>query len=197
MMALVLSLIALAIISALIYFVTQGTFISGFQKRYRTAQEASLGGVEFMTKEIIEKTISGNPLSSLGDYDGMMNVGVTDECFNTKLTQQTSNWGEDCSHTLDPKDNPDITLTLHSVSSQPNFKVYAKIVDTLGGIAGSSSMPGNSDTSGLSLEGLGVAESGSGMITPQHIPYLYRIEIQGERSVNPDERANFSVLYAY
>ncbi len=149
-----------------------------------------------MTKEIIETTISGTPLSSLGNYGGMMNVGVTDACFNTKLTQQTSNWGS-CSSTLDPRQNPDITLTFPGVPPQPDFTVYAKIVDTLGDITGSGSPPGNSDTSGLSLEGQGVTESGSGMVTPQHIPYMYRIEVQAERSTNPDERANFSVLYAY
>lgn len=195
MMALILSLVALAIISALIYFVTQGTLISGFQKRYQTAQETAQGGVEFMTGEIIEKAISGASLSSLGSYGGMMAIGVTDACFSTKLTQQTSNWGA-CSSTLDPKDFPDITLTFLGAAPQPNFIAYAKIVDTLGDTSGGSPA-GNSDTSGLYLEGQGVAESGSGMVTPQHIPYMYRIEVQGERSTNPDERANFSVLYAY
>src|SRR5512142_135093 len=41
---LVLSAIALALITALIYMITSGTQISGFQKRYKTSLEAARGG---------------------------------------------------------------------------------------------------------------------------------------------------------
>jgi hypothetical protein len=65
--------------------------------------------------------------------------------------------------------------------------VYTKIVDTV---------PGNSDLSGLQLEGAGVAET-SPLVKPLQIPYIYRIEIQGERKNNPTAQANLEVLYAY
>jgi len=186
-LALILSLISLSIVAALIYFVTQGTVISGFQKRYHTAEEAGKGGIEFFTKEIIPKTIGGTDLSTLGTYGGLITSQTTDACFSTKLTQLTANWGG-CSSSLDPNDTPDVIFTFTGVAPQPDFNVYAKIVDTI---------PGNSDTSSLEIEGLGVVESGSGLVTPRSIPYIYRIEVQSERATNPDEQANFTVVYAY
>ena len=66
------------------------------------------------------------------------------------------------------------------------YKIFAKIVET---------KPGNSDTSGLQLQGEGVAEA-SASITPMHNPYIYRLEVQGEQSAT-SERGNIEVLYAY
>ena len=48
-MVLVLSLIALTIISTLIFMVTQGTKVSGFYKRYSTSLNAGYGGAEIVT----------------------------------------------------------------------------------------------------------------------------------------------------
>ena len=192
--ALLITLISLAIIMAVIYFVTQGTKISSLEKRYQTALDASYGGVEIITKDIIPQTIGGTALSSLvssfpATYQGMISRQVTDACFTDKMTKSTSNWATGCSTTItDVKATYDFKVTLSGIAPQPNFTVYAKVVDTV---------KGNTDTSGLVLEGTGVAESGSGIVTPQHFPYTYRVEIQGERQTNPDERANLSALYAY
>jgi len=196
MMALILSVIALAIVSALLYFVVQSTEISGFQKRYRTAHEAAKGSIELITKEIISGTIGGDPLSSLGSYGGLVKIDPgRDNCFRSKLTTPVQNWDckcKDCEQSLDPDDLrkvPDVTFSLPAVPPQPNFAVYGKIVDTV---------PGNTDTSGLELDAdISVVGSGSGLITPMHYPYMYRIEVLSERETNPDERAQFSVLYAY
>jgi hypothetical protein len=194
-MALILSLIALAITSALIYLITQGSMISGFQKRYQTAQEAAQGGIEFGSNEIINKTIGGtSSLSSLGTYGGMLSGNATDACFASKLTSPTSSWAVGCSSTLEPKDSPDFTLRLSGVAPQPNFNVFVKIVDSTGDISSGGS--GNTDTSGLNLEGFGVVEGG-GLVSPPAVPHIYRVEVQGERETNPDERANYSVLYTY
>jgi hypothetical protein len=56
-------------------------------------------------------------------------------------------------------------------------------------------MAGNSDTTNFSLEG-GSTTDGSGVTVP-HYPYMYRIEIQAERSQNPAEKSKISVQYAY
>lgn len=184
--ALLLTLIGLAIILAAIYLVTKGTTISGLFKRYETAREASFGATDFITKEFIPNKIGGTSLATLGNYGGLVAYGIDDACFDKKLKLPTTSWG--CgSSSLDPKTSWDMTLTLQAAGGVP-FRVYTKIVDTV---------PGNTSTSGIDLEGLGVVEAGSGIITPQHFPYMYRIEIQGERQNNPDERANLSVLYAY
>lgn len=185
--ALLLTLIGLAIILAAVYFVMQGTKASGFQKRYATAFEASNGGVEIMTKEIITKTIGGTVLSSLGTYGGVLAANVTDACFTTKMTTATNSWGA-CNSSLDPTASPDITLTLNGTGGSANFVVYTKVVDTV---------VGNTDTSGISLQGAGVVQSSAGIITPQHFPYIYRVEVQAQRQTNPDEKSDLSALYAY
>ncbi len=68
-MALILSLIVLAAVSAMLYLVTQGTMISGFQKRYQTAQEAAKGGMELATKEIISRAIASAFLDQIQGTD--------------------------------------------------------------------------------------------------------------------------------
>jgi hypothetical protein len=203
-MALMLALITLVTVTALLYFIVQGTEMSGYQKRYQTAQEAAKGGVEFVARELIPKTIGSVSVDDLtqiitilkNDYAGI-NLSFLDNtaCIRDKLLQSTVNWTncnpDDKSFDLKKSDGSvsgDFTITLSGIESPSDFNVYAKIVDTV---------EGNTDSGGLALEGLGVTESGSGMVTPQHFPMMYRIEVQGERMTNPDERANFSVLYAY
>jgi hypothetical protein len=110
-------------------------------------------------------------------------------CLQAKLTLPTATWINspyNCSNTITPTTAPDITMTLPATNGT-QFTVYSKIVDTVAG---------NTDTSGLQLEGAGVAESNT-IIVPQHFPYVYRVEVQGQRSVNPAEKSNISVLYAY
>ncbi len=67
-MALILTLIILAAVSALLYLVTQGTMMSGYQKRYQTALEAAKGGMELATKEIISRTIASAISGSIPRY---------------------------------------------------------------------------------------------------------------------------------
>jgi hypothetical protein len=193
-MALVLSLIALAIVSALVFFITQGTTISGMQKRYQTAQEAAKAGLDLFSKEIIQETFSGNLSSIVSKYSLLVGMQEsTPGCLYTKQITATTGWGA-CSSTPDPRTSYDITLRLLSpdpgpgIPKQPDFDVFVKIIGTV---------EGNSDISGLDLEGMGVVESGSGQIHPKLMPYMYRMEIQAERVNNTNERANLSVLYAY
>lgn len=207
-MALILSLIVLAAVSALLYLAIQGTAMSGYQKRYQTSLEAAKGGVDLITKEIISKTIGQASLSSglLSSMESGLSttyssIGLafpattTASCLQNKLllstwTNGTNNWANCGSNnqTLDPKVNPDIQLQLSGPTAAQNFNVYAKIVDTTAG---------NTDTSGLDLQGQGVVESGSGIVAPKQVPYMYRIEVQSERATNPDERSNLSILFAY
>ena len=47
-LVLILALIGLAMVSTLIFMVTQGTTLSGAMRFYRTADEAATGTAEFM-----------------------------------------------------------------------------------------------------------------------------------------------------
>lgn len=193
--ALMFTLICLGMVAALMQMLLTSTKLSASQKSYKNSLEASYGGTQLITREIIPKLFSNystgiGPLlteyatdGAMGDIDLSVNVGL-----KTKLNTATASWGS-LSKTLDPKDVPDLQFTLRGSETNTNYKVYAKIVDTV---------PGNSDTTGVDFldAGAGVAGSGSG-ISPKHNPVLYSLEIRGERAANPKEKALLSVLYAY
>jgi FlaG/FlaF family flagellin (archaellin) len=212
-MALILSLIILATVSALIYLVTQGTMMSSFQKRYQTAQEGAKGGVELVTKEILSETIPAAVQSSLSlnlkkstlkSYFSTISLdfpsSTSDACLVQKLnvpamigsTNQWTNCSSD-NRSMDLKTSSgtnisDMTFTLSGNPGAADFIVYAKIVDTV---------QGNTNRSGLDLQGQGVVDSSSGVVTPKQNPWMYKVELQAERSSNPDERSRLSILYAY
>jgi hypothetical protein len=190
--SLMLTLISLTIVMAMLYMVTQGVKQSGQLKKYRTALDASYGGSEIVVKDIfpiaMQNYSSSNLISTVQTTFGGVTLQVltTQACLQNKLTKVTSDWGPNCSNTSDPKKSPDMSFQLQASAGNP-FIVYSKIVSTVAG---------NSDTSGLQLEGAGVAETSS-ILTPQHIPYIYRMEVQGERQNNATAKANVEVLYAY
>jgi hypothetical protein len=216
-MALILSLIVLAAVSAMLYLVTQGTEISGFQKRYQTAQEAAKGGMELATREVISRTIASAYLDNIeGTDDNLIamktSVGsdyseisltfppaTSTACLRNKLllsaiTGTTKNWTSctNDNYSLDLKkpdgtNISDMTFTLSGTPGAADFKVYAKIVDTVAG---------NTDTSGLDLIADG-GTTGAPSPAPPTNPYLFRVELMGERTSNPDEHSRLSVLYAY
>lgn len=195
-----------ALLAVVFHFMQRGTETSGLEQKYESAKDASLGAIDVFAKEIIplalplaQATPTTSLTGALANFNaitsakievGTPNVSIASECFSQKLLSATDNWNKcnDQSKAIDPKSSPDVTFTLKSTNGTP-FSVYTKIVDTV---------TGNSNTSGLSLEGGGAAESlGSGGIPIQHFPYMYSMEVQGERQQNPSERARFEALYAY
>ena len=77
--SLMFTLISLTIVMALLYMVTQSTRVSGANKRYKTALEASYGGSELFTKDILpyllQKYDSANIKSDItGEFS---TVGLT------------------------------------------------------------------------------------------------------------------------
>lgn len=189
--SLMLTLISLTIVLSILYFITQGTQLSGLHRKYRTALEASHGGTELFTKDILPFVMKNYSSTSLeNDLESGFNAVQLDVlnsgCLQKKLINSTQNWPSGCDKTSNPKSNPDLRFTMQATAGNP-FYVYSKIVDTT---------TGNTDISGLQLEGAGVAESQS-ILTPQHFPYIYRVEVQGERANNSTAQANIEVLYAY
>lgn len=196
--AALITVVALVVVTSLVvatvyYFIRRGIEVTGLQKKYQTAREASLGGLDVFTKEVLPIAIGGTGLSTVvANFNDITSAqvqqGATDICFGKKLHENTADWGAGCSSSLDAKSNPDITFTLSGAAPTRAFEVYTKIIDTT---------KGNSNTSGIILEGQGTAESQSGLITAQHFPYTYRMEVQSERQNDATEKANFTVLYAY
>jgi hypothetical protein len=214
--SLFLTVLILVSISALLYLVMQGTSMSGYQKRYQTALEAAKGGVDLATKEIITKTIGQLTLTDLSNAETRLQnsyssinlafvTSTSTTCLQSKLGLSTAQW-TGCStdnKSLDLKKSDgtnisDVTFRLAGPTSAQDYTVYAKIVDTSGGTVGgaSGSTAPNTYKGGLDLGGQGV--TGTQMtLAPMTHPFLFRVEIQAERTTNPDERSQLSVIYAY
>lgn len=185
-----------ALLAVVMHFMQKGTETSALEQKYETAKDASLGAIDVFAKEIIPLAISSTLTSALGNFNTITSATITkvatDTCFGDKLTKSTSetNWAGcadyEEAHSANPKEAPDIRFKLSSTNG-PDYTVYTKIVDTVGG---------NSNTSGITLEGTGVAESSGSIVSVQHFPYMYTMEVQGERA-EKSERASFEALYAY
>jgi hypothetical protein len=213
---LILSLIALAIISTLIFMVTQGTKVSGFYKRYSTSLEAGYGGAEIVTALVNNRgqlDITGLgvnfPTQCVCGFDADPTDEVyflpsPDTCLCRKLCippyksdGTTYNWGvagagacpaDGASMNIDV--NKDLTvpdMQFNLSGTGVDYRVTAKIVDTTLGV---------SDMSGEQLS------CGSGTGYPcegfhgEPTPYLYRIEVN-TRSITTNEKSRLSILYAF
>lgn len=209
-MVLVLSLISLAIISALVYLTIQGTRFSGFYKRYESARESGIGGSEIAAALIQNRGVLSIPgydivPGSGTDFPNLCNCNDIDNCDDNRdsldnrtcLCDKLCNppycggaykWTvAGCDTSLDPTSNPDMQFNLSGLGTT-NYQVSVKIIDTT---------RGNTDLSGQSLGGTGVVSSNSGQIPAPPMPYLYRVEINSQDAATVIERARLSGLYAF
>lgn len=206
--ALMLTMISLTIVMYLMYMVTSGAKQSGANKRYRTALEASYGATDLVVKEILPqifKTTIANSLTNPGStvsglFASSLNfTSGTDACLMQKLTMPPSQWSPGCSNSGDAKVLPDFTMRLNSTSSDA-FTVYTKIVDTV--CSDKRPYPTGkctgSDLSGFEELDPGIGTTGgTSVVTPPSMPAIYRIEVRGEHTNNPQEKSVLSILYAY
>lgn len=211
--ALLLTLISLTFVMATLYMLTQGIKTTSSTKHYASALEATYGGVDFFTKDVLPEMLSMTTFVSStfkNNYSAAtylnMAFNTTDACMQAKLTSTTPNWatGNVCNADQRSTDitvlraTPDMTFTLAGTAAGSSaYKVYAKIVDT--------PQLGNTDLSkGASLGLLtgGVVDNpgsgGIGVNGPSTIiPYLYTVEVQAEAAANPQETTRVTLLYAY
>jgi len=173
---LILAVIALVLTIAMLTMVGKGSFISGQQKRFRTAVEAGRGGVESMLQLISSRGILTTPYTNQV-LNNAANVQI-------KLSGPIATWtGLDNSMTIDP-----VTVSTYDMRIDLGvYRIYTKITDTVSGNSGAD-------------EGLlktGVVNTGSGEVTVVSVPYLYTIEVLSQSIINPTERSKQSVLYQY
>ncbi len=214
--ALMFTVLSLVISMSLLYMVTSSIKVSGAIKRYKTVMDATYGGTEIMTKDLLTKALSygsdstGTFAQYVAGQMGSLNPTFS-SCFQDRLENTKNNWSSACANvTGDPKSSPDVSFSLTPATGSP-YTVYSKIVDTTEWRFVSFSSPstggtpvlldktiaGNSERAvptGFSTKGGTVTQKQPGI---PHYPYLYRIEIQGELQQNPNEKANISVQYAY
>lgn len=199
---LVLSAVVLTLVTALIYMVTSGTQISGSQKRYKSSLEAGKGGSDIFYQLI---GLRGDAADNLVFMNALLATGLTSSmpiltslCTGTsggtsytalqaKLMTPSSSWVNcNSSLTIDPN-NPTTYDVMFQLGATTRYNLYAKIVQTIDGIAGADLGLGNS----------GVVSGGTGEITPMPKPYLYAMEVLASSGTNSLERAKLSILYQY
>jgi type II secretory pathway pseudopilin PulG len=200
---LVLSAVALMIMTALIYMISTGTRVSGLQKRYQTALEAGHGAADLFYQIIALRgqTADVNSFTDNLNTFGMNAVvnkpaactgtsgGTTYYDIQAKLMTSDLTWNvPGCNKALniDPGDPTTYDMKAE-LGTTTKYNVYAKIVATSDGNSGA-------DTGLLNK---GVVTANTGEVTVQSIPYLYTMEVVSENVANPDERAKLSILYQY
>lgn len=200
-MVIVLSAVALALMTALLYMITTGTQVSGLQKRYKTAHEAGIGGAEIILQLIGTRaeTVGLTTFESLYNSAGL-NLSTTTpveckgdsantpyESLQAKLMTASSSWtGCNDSITINPKDPSSYDMKVE-LGTSTKYNVYAKIV---------ASTDGNSGGDETLFNG-GVVSESTAEVSVTPIPFLYAIEVVAENSARPDERAKMSILYQY
>lgn len=214
--SLMFTMISLVICMALLYMVMSGAQTSGAYKRYKTALDASYGATEIVTKDLIgqalkilpdatETAFSASFLSAMGT----LSSPSFSACLQMHTNLPTKDWTGACANPKTSITNEaDITFNLNA-GSGPQYTVYTKIVDTrewkfTSFSTSSAGIPvliskktgGNTDRSSTESLAKG-ATAGSNSVKVPHYPYVYKIEIQGERAVNSAEKANISAMYAY
>jgi hypothetical protein len=200
-MILILAAIALLVIAGLLYMITSSSQITGMQKRYKSGLEASLGGAEVAYQIIALRGISTDTtafttlLSSINPVittptgcSGTDLSGTTFTGLAAKLMTPATTW-TNCDDTvsIDPSTNTSYDMQFDLGTSPDQYRVYAKIVDTVEG----NSAPD------YGLGGKGVVVSGSSEVTVVSMPYLYTMEMDAQNTLNPSERAKLSILYQY
>jgi hypothetical protein len=175
---LIMAAASLAMMASLAHILTQGTQISGFQKRYKTAIEGAQAALS-VNKEFIGLRGDTTQMPALTNF-----AVTSGTCMSEKLSTATSGWSTSCddSSVIDPSDPT--TYDMHFDLGR--YRQYIKIVYAEQGNSGA-------DT-GLIKTGV-VNNDDAIAVTP--IPFNYSVEILSQDLTSPQERAKFSVLYQY
>jgi hypothetical protein len=192
--ALMMTLISLVIIMGLMTMITMNIKGNAAQKSYRNVTEASYGGSDIVMQTVIPQLYGNISTSTLATNFSLLNMNFgSSACLKQKMSMNPSKWTACAPVTLDATKNPDVTFNLAGGPGQ-NFTVSSKIVDTTPGVP-YPVIPQSGG--GGKLLGDGTTEPGSSGIGANLPHTVYRIEVSGQRSTNPSERTNLSVLYEY
>lgn len=214
--SLMFTMISLVICMALLQMVLTGARTSGAYKSYKTALDASYGGTEIVTKDLIGKALKILPTATTDEFNASFQSAMGSlispsfsECLQMHTNLPTREWTGTCANsTAKLTLTPDIKFNLNA-GTGPQYTVYTKIVDTrewrfTSFSTTSAGVPvrisiktgGNTDRSSTETLTKGATAGGNSVKVP-HYPYVYKIEIQGEKAANATEKANISAVYAY
>jgi hypothetical protein len=200
-MVIVLSAVALLIMTTLIYMITTGTQVSGLQKRYKTALDAGIGGGDVFYQLIglrgetagtnaftanLNSFSLNSAVTTGGGCTGVLS-SATYTGWAVKLITPSTSWVNcDRSIHIDPA-TPTTYDMKFELGAATKYSVYAKIVATTAGNTGGDSTLANNP----------VVNSNSGEVAVVARPYMYAIEVVSQNSARNDERAKLSIVYQY
>ncbi len=173
---LLLMMVALAMTGGLLYMLSRGSYMSAMERRYKTALDGGIGGAD-----VTMQLIAGRGVLTMQPGNNLVINGT----IFTKLDNATATWAATVDRSV--AISADNAATYDARFDLGEYRVYAKIVDTVQGNSGAD-------------EGLlksGVVNAGTGELVVVSMPYLYSIEILSQHTTNPSQRAKLSVLYEY
>ena len=108
--SLMFTMISLVICMALLYMVISGARTSGAHKRYKTALDASYGGTEIVTRDLIGKALKVLPSATSTEFSssflsamGTLNTPSFSECLQMRTNMSCNQWTGACAN---PTTNP-------------------------------------------------------------------------------------------
>jgi hypothetical protein len=173
-LVLVLSTIGILVMTTVLYVITMGTQMSGSEKRFRTAHEAALGGIEVI------RTLLQNQAASVIP-------GVTinyQPTFLAKLNA-TSLVGYDTTVSIDPATATSYDLAMDI--GNPVYRVYVKMVQK---------QTGNTNKGYKQVRiktGVVPADPGMGVVQSTY----YTITILAQKAANPNERMRMDLVHLF
>ena len=176
-LVLVLSAVGLVIMTTVLYVIFMGTQLSGSEKRYRTAHDAALGGIDVMRK-IVQ------------DQGAITIPGVTivyqpsQAAFTTKLNAD-SLAAYDTSVSIDP--NNTATYDLYVELGSPAYRVYAKLTQRRPGSTEKGYKRVRTKTGVVMKKDLGGASNFS----------FYTFTVLAQKVVNPSERVRMDLVHIF
>jgi hypothetical protein len=172
---LVLSAIGLLVMTTVLYVITTGTQISGTEKRYRTAHEASLGCVDVIRKIIQDQAASTIP-------------GVTinyQASFLAKLDPATNLSGYNTSVSIDAADAATYDITVDV--GNPAYRCFAKMIQK---------QQGNTNKGYRNVRiKTGVVPADPGMGVKNFTYYTFTVLTQ--KATNPDVRSKMELVHLF
>jgi hypothetical protein len=176
-LVLVLSAIGLIVMTTVLYVITMGTQISGSEKRYRTAHEAALGGIDVLRKIIQDQTNSLLP----GVIINYPLNGYPNGSFVAKIGA-ASLAGFDTNASIDPSTSSTYDIAIDI--GNPVYRVYAKMIQK---------QQGNTNKGYKQVRiktGVVPADPGMGVVNFTY----YTMTILAQSAVNPNERVRMDLV---
>jgi hypothetical protein len=173
-LVLVLSAIGLIVMTTVLYVITMGTQLSGSEKRYRTAHEAALGGIDVIRKIIQEQAANAIP-----------GVTITYQASFMNKLNAASLTGYDTNVSIDPS-----TASTYDVAidiGNPVYRIYAKLVQK---------QQGNTNRGYKQVRiktGVVPADPGMGVVNYTY----YTMTILAQNATNPNERVRMDLVHIF